>query len=247
MKDTYTESNKSTLRWTAMGVIATILAGFAVSQPPRGSQVWICVVGICWIEILVGGAIVWRGTSRLPVKPATFVILLYLLGTYGAVLLASVVTYCVFFSSSAKSDSVIAAITLLESIAFLIASSQLANHDRAAQMETVNHEMINHARVGQGDAVACAIGQLKSLPVQEGELQWRREVIVKRLYGIEVALMHSHTSGRKSSPDADIQGLTDALAAQVATMRSIAGPESWQEVERLAGSLETTLRLHRIS
>jgi len=67
--------------------------------------------------------------------------------------------------------SVIAAITLLESIAFLIVGSQLANHDRAAQIETVDHEMINYARVGQGDAVACAIGQLKSLPVQEGELQ----------------------------------------------------------------------------
>lgn len=247
MSDSFAESNKSTLRWTSIGVIVTLLTGLAVAQPPRGSQVWICVVATCWIEILLGGVIVWRGSSHHPVKPATFAILVYLLGTYGAVLSASIVTYCVFFASSAKADFVLAATASLESIVFLIVGGQLANHDREVQIETADHEMINHTRVGQGNAVACAIGQLKSLPVLEGELQWRREVIVKRLYGIEVALMHSHTLGSNSSPDADIQGLTDALAAQVATIRSVSGIESWQEVERLAGSLETTLRHHRIS
>lgn len=149
--------------------------------------------------------------------------------------------------SSGKSDEVIAALTILESLGFLLVVSLLTASDDISQMEIANHEMAHRLRVNQGNLVANAINGIKIVTFEDAKLQWRREMILKRLYSIHVALIHSHTTDDDTTADADIQAISDALASHAASIRSTASTESWQELERLTGSLENTLRLHRIS
>lgn len=229
-------------------VSATLVAGYAMSQAPRGFRMVMTFLIVCWIELIFGLLAYWRRVRRNASSGATFAILLTTTGSYALVGLTTVITFVAIRGGSSEQDGILFGMLLLETVLFFVIVHRLIQHDSAAKEETQRLERIHAHRVDESDLIAQSADRLKQSRSVDLTEQRRLDTTASRLYAVQVSLLHSHSGFSGASTDVEVGSIGDAIAVIASGIQSgNTLSEALTEIERLTDNLEILLRLHRIS
>ena len=186
------------LACTGFAILATILIGYVVTEPPRGFMYWVAVGFLCLVEFLVGALAInqfSRASCQYKPSGAILVISYAIIGSFAVTGIVAITIYWLIRDENGSHDAIFTAVLMILTVCwFGIAALLYANDLRSqVQMKPVLEKREEHRSFAI--SLSPILSQIRSLDLKNDSQRSQLDRLQKKVETLSTALKHSHGGG----------------------------------------------------